>query len=252
MNNLNFCIKDYGQYGDFKSLIKNKSLIVSRDFSKDLNPEFYKSNKKHIDDFYLKLFKFDHLEEFKKYVVKITKKQVESENELKVSSLFNSDQIIKIHSGFTNEIKGKNYLIMDFIEGNTFQKFCEENEKEKISLEQSKKILKQVFSTICLFLKQNVIPKDLHSENIMIGPNEHVTFIDLELYHIVDTNVPFKDSNLLGLLKGYTLDILTRLSKITQNPEQIEKIYKLCRVSREHCDLRSEIEFYSKMIDLME
>ncbi len=71
-------------------------------------------------------------------------------------------------------------LIMDIVQG---KEFC------YLDLDHKKAILPKIQEEIIKILKLNIVPDDLHSENIIITPKDSVFFIDFDRYYYSNNKV---------------------------------------------------------------
>lgn len=104
-----------------------------------------------------------------------------AEKELYIGQLTDHPNIVKIREVFFGE--GAAYVVMDYVEGQTFDSFGDNSTEARVILAQ------QFLSAIEHFLLRNIMIDDLWSENILISSDgTHLTLIDLGGLEIIDND----------------------------------------------------------------
>jgi len=104
-----------------------------------------------------------------------------SVNEFKIGLALDHPNIVKIHNYVTKveEVGVRHYLIMEYIDGSTLQKFWS---RKQPCVTNPIEMVKQAIDALSHMFKRNIIPDDLHSENVMVTSNGVWKFVDLGHY----------------------------------------------------------------------
>lgn len=172
----------------------------------------------------------NHMGKSKCYVIKeISEKSIyitrwHIQNEIEIGKKLNHENFAKTFKSYiskTNEVIS-HYLIMEYIEnGLTITDFIEKHNVTKITKEDFKKIVIQLFSGIIYALNQNICPRDLNGRNILIDLNYKLTFIDYGKY--VKGYIKYKQANGLEYELGYHLRNLIRITSQCESLNSWEK-----------------------------
>lgn len=100
-----------------------------------------------------------------------------------------------------------------------------------------------------LYFKKRIIPLDIHTENLIVGPKKHVTFIDFEFYE------NFKKRKQLKQLSAQVSGVVSELLLIAE--DGLERLKAVGNLIKKHSTLETdktvakekvletEINFYS-------
>jgi serine/threonine protein kinase len=101
--------------------------------------------------------------------------------EINIGKKIDHENFAKTHKFHTNG-NGKYYLIIEHIEGETLSNFLIKNKDSKIEIYDFKKIITQIFQSVIYCLNNDICPGDINEDNILVGKDHKVTFIDFEDY----------------------------------------------------------------------
>ncbi len=110
------------------------------------------------------------------------KEMVESSvNEFKMGLALDHPNIVKIHNYVTkvDEVGVRHYLIMEYIDGSTLQKFWHSNKPWHAK---PIEMMKQAVDALGHMFERNIVPADLHSANVMMTSGGTWKFVDLGHY----------------------------------------------------------------------
>lgn len=180
--------------------------------------------------------------------VKITPLTSFSKKEFNIGSDLYHTNIVRIFQQYEDKNTNKSYIVMNYVDGITLEKFIR-NRDVRISFKKAEKILSQIFETVCFILKKGIIPLDIHAENLMVGPKEHITFIDFEFYE------DFRKRKQLKLLSAQVSNVVYKFLEIAE--DDLERLKTIVNSIKEHStletdktvakekNLETEIDFYS-------
>ncbi len=96
--------------------------------------------------------------------------------EAKAAAALDHPFICKIYQ--TGELKGKSFIVMEYIEGNNLQ---EKMREDRISLKESLRVLLEITEALEKAHENGIVHRDLKPANIMITPEGHIKIMDFGL-----------------------------------------------------------------------
>jgi serine/threonine-protein kinase len=78
----------------------------------------------------------------------------------------------------TTEKRSEEYLVVEYIEGQTLRHLLEEREEQPLSVEEALRITEQICDAVAYCHEHGVYHRDLKPENIMLQPDGNVKIID--------------------------------------------------------------------------
>ncbi|PCJ61825.1 MAG: hypothetical protein COA79_05895 [Planctomycetota bacterium] len=104
-------------------------------------------------------------------------------NEAKIVAQLNHPNIVTIHSFV--EDKYFDYIVMEYVNGNTLHELIEKNE---LNIEQKVGVFKQILNGIQAAHQVEIIHRDLKPNNIMLDQNNTIKILDFGLAKTIDTH----------------------------------------------------------------
>lgn len=184
------------------------------------------------------------------FAVKITPITHFSKKEFNIGLDLYHTNIVRMFQQYEDMNINRSFIVMEYVDGVTLNKFIGDRDK-KISFKKAETILSQIFETVCFILKKGIIPLDIHSENLMVGPKKHVTFIDFELYENFKKRKQLKQlsaqlSNAVSAVLEIAEDDRGRLKAAVNSINQHSPLKTDKTVTKEK-KLETEIDFYSSI-----
>ena len=93
-----------------------------------------------------------------------------------------------VSAQYADEVDGRPYLVMDFVDGKTFAELVEDYRirKEKFPLELACELIRQAATGIAYAHQTGIIHRDIKPANLMLGDGGRVHVLDLGLARIAD------------------------------------------------------------------
>ncbi len=104
-----------------------------------------------------------------------------SVNEFNIGLALDHPNIVKIHNYVTKveEVGVRHYLIMEYIDGCTTQKFVQESRQW---LKHPVEMMQQALNALGHMFDREILPGDLHCSNVMVAADGSWKFVDLADY----------------------------------------------------------------------
>lgn len=143
--------------------------------------------------------------------------------EAKKGAQLNSKYFAHFYSA--NKVHGYFYAIQEYVDGQTLKEWL----SEKQELEKRGKVWQQIFDGIIVAHEKRIYHGDLHSNNIMIQPNEDIKIIDMGTSHFACSRLKSRkregkliEMTMFEIFPEYKISYSKiMLDKLDLNPEKV-------------------------------